>query len=118
MSAVVGAQTLDGQIDLLAGGAPQQVAAAQPARATTSNAAAYVQLASMPTEADANAHMRTANARYGSLFGGNQLSVQRVDLGEKGIRYRVRLPAASLIDARNICAQIKSAGGDCLATNG
>ena len=62
--------------------------------------------------------MRSVTAKYGSLFGGNKLVVQQADLGQKGIRYRVRLPAASLADANNICAQIKAQGGDCFATNG
>jgi hypothetical protein len=57
-------------------------------------------------------------AKYGSLFGGTKLVVQQVDLGQKGVRWRVRLPASSLADAASICAQIKAQGGDCFATNG
>ncbi len=70
------------------------------------------------TEADAQASIRAAQARWGSLFGGNQLIIQRADLGQKGIRYRVRLPASSLQEATQICASIKADGGDCFATNG
>ena len=86
-------------------------------RRAVRNAAAYVQIASLPSEADANAHVKAATARYGDLFGGNKLVVQRADLGQKGVRFRVRLPAASLSDANSICAQIKAQGGDCFATN-
>ena len=61
--------------------------------------------------------VKSATAKWGSLFGGNRLIVQKADLGAKGIRYRVRLPAASLADATRICAEIKANGGDCFATN-
>ena len=57
-------------------------------------------------------------AKYGSFFGGNKLTIQQVDLGQKGVRWRVRLPASSLSDASSICSQIKAQGGDCFATNG
>ena len=93
--------------------------AAQPAVDTSGGtAAAYVQISSQTTEADAQASIRAAQARWGSLFGGNQLIIQRADLGQKGIRYRVRLPASSLQEATQICASIKADGGDCFATNG
>ncbi len=78
------------------------------------NAAAYVQLSSSPSEADAQASLRALNNRYGSLFGGNQLVIQSADLGQKGVWYRVKLPAASVADAQNMCASIKANGGDCI----
>lgn len=125
VNALVGAQTPNGQIDLLGGGtdpAPQQVAVSKPTPTTTASgsggAAAYVQLSSQPTEADAQSSLKTMSAKYGSLFGGAKLVVQKADLGQKGIRYRIRLPASSLSQANGICAQIKAAGGDCFATNG
>lgn len=141
VNALVGAQTPNGQIDLLGGGnntaattATQQVASTKPAQtkptpaltkptpapaaSSGGNAAAYVQLSSQPTEADAAASVKSMTAKYGSLFGGAKLTVQQVDLGQKGIRWRVRLPAGSLSDASSICSQIKAQGGDCFATNG
>jgi len=91
----------------------------QPAAVSSGGAAAaYVQISSQPTEADAEAAIRSAQSRWGSLFNGNQLIVQRADLGAKGIKYRVRLPASSLQEATQICASIKADGGDCFATNG
>jgi len=117
---VVGAQTPNGQIDLLGGGtsaaAPTQVAAVTPA--DTGNAAAYVQLSSSPSEGDAQASLRAMSNRYGSLFGGNSLTIQAANLGQKGTWYRVRLPAASLGEAQRICANIKANGGDCIVTGG
>ena len=133
VNALVGAQTPNGQIDLLGGGndaaattATQQVASTKPVQAkptpapaaTGGGAAAYVQLSSQPSQADAQASVKTMTAKYGSLFGGGKLTIQQVDLGQKGIRWRVRLPASSLGDAAGICSQIKAQGGDCFATNG
>lgn len=125
VNALTGAATPDGQIDLLGGGnatpqAPQRVAAADPAPAASDpgGAVAYVQLSSQPSAADAQNSVKAMTAKYGSLFGGAKLVVQQVDLGQKGVRWRVRLPASSLADASSICAQIKAQGGDCFATNG
>jgi hypothetical protein len=110
---LTGAMTPNGQIDLMGNSiaAPAQVAAAP---VSSSSAGAFVQLSSSPSEADANASLRTLNNRYGSLFGGNQLVVQSADLGQKGVWYRVKLPVASLADAQSICASIKANGGDCI----
>lgn len=95
--------------------APSAPQAAAPAATTpVTNAAAYVQLASQRSEADALATVQAVTTRYGVLFGGASPQVQRVDLGERGIYYRVLVPAASREGAANICANVKAAGGDCL----
>lgn len=107
-------QPADSGLDLLASNDAPAPAAAAPTSA--GSAAAYVQLASSLTEAEANGAIAQANARFGNLFGGNQLIVQRADLGAKGIRYRVRLPLSSLAEAQRICGEIKASGGDCFAT--
>ncbi len=87
--------------------------AAIPAATPASTAPAYVQLASQTTEADARATAEAMVTRYGPLFGGANLEVQRVDLGTRGIFYRVRVPASSRDNADNICVNVKAAGGDC-----
>jgi len=76
-------------------------------------APAYVQLASQRSEADARQSAQNMVTRYGPLFGGASLEVQRVDLGVKGIYYRVRVPASSIEQANMICTNVKAAGGDC-----
>lgn len=81
--------------------------------ALPNNAPAYVQLASQRSEADARASAQAMVTRFGPLFGGANLEVQRVDLGERGIYYRVRVPANSRQDANTICTNVKAAGGDC-----
>lgn len=81
--------------------------------ALPNNAPAYVQLASQRSEADARTTAQALVARFGPLFGGASMEVQRVDLGERGIYYRVRVPATSLQAANTLCNNIKAAGGDC-----
>ncbi|MGV8955266.1 MAG: SPOR domain-containing protein, partial [Cypionkella sp.] len=103
--------------------APEQVAATPTASPTIpgatevealgNTAPAYVQLASQRNEADARQSAQNMVTRYGPLFGGANLEVQRVDLGAKGIYYRVRVPANSLEQANLICTNVKAAGGDC-----
>ena len=74
---------------------------------------AWVQLASQRSEDVARAGMSELQARYGSLFSGAELEVSQVDLGERGIYYRVRLPQPSLADANAVCGAIQGQGGDC-----
>ncbi len=135
VNAVVGAQTPNGPINLLADNSALQpppastvpAAPAAPAATDTTatptapgaGAAAYVQIASSTSASDASAAVKSATAKYGDIFGGNKLIVQQADLGAgKGMRWRVRLPVASFSDATNVCAQIKAQGGDCFPTNG
>ena len=92
--------------------APAQQAAV--ATTTSGSAAAYVQLASQRSEAEAQQTVQAINTRYGVLFGGAAPEIRQVDLGERGIFYRVLVPAASRDAAANICANVKAAGGDCL----
>jgi hypothetical protein len=115
---LTGAQTPNGQIDLLGGAIeqPTEIAAVPPAAVDSGSAAAYVQLSSSPTQDAAEASRRSLNNRFGSLFGGNELVIQSADLGQKGTWYRVKLPAASLADAQSTCASIKANGGDCIVS--
>ena len=85
--------------------------AAVPAGGT---AGAYVQLSSQRSEEAARESAQAIATRYGVLFGGANLEIQRVDLGERGIYYRVLVPAPDRTGAANICTNVKAAGGDCL----
>lgn len=76
-------------------------------------APAYVQLASQRSEEEARQTASALITRYGPLFGGANMEVQRIDLGARGIYYRVRVPAGSVDEANNICTNVKAAGGDC-----
>lgn len=92
---------------------PQAAAPSVAPTVTASDAPAYVQLASQRSEEAAQQTAATLQSRYGSLFGSTALEVQRVDLGAKGIYYRVRIPANSLQAATDLCNSVKANGGDC-----
>ncbi len=92
----------------------QPAAAAPTVSDTNSGASAFVQLASQRSEEAARQSAQSMNTRYGVLFGGAAPEIQRVDLGERGIYYRVLVPAASRDAAASICTNIRAAGGDCL----
>lgn len=116
-SAAVPAAGANGTLTAPAAAQPE---AAQPAastpvvNATAGGASAYVQLASQRSEEAARQSAQSMATRYGVLFSGASPEIQRVDLGERGIYYRVLVPAASREAAANICTNIRAAGGDCL----
>jgi hypothetical protein len=98
-------------------------AVAPPASAPTTTQAsnrggAYVQLSSQRSESEAAQSLRTTQSRLAGRLNGAQLEIRRVDLGAKGVWYRVVLPTGSFQDATQTCAAIKSGGGDCVAING
>jgi hypothetical protein len=74
----------------------------------------YAQLSSQPTEADA----RAALSRLQPRVSGANLEIRQVDLGAKGVWYRVVLPTGSFQEATQVCATIKANGSDCLPING
>ena len=79
---------------------------------------AYVQLSSQRSEADAQASLRTTKNRLGSSLNDAGLEIRRVDLGAKGIWYRVVLPTGSFQNATQTCASMKANGVDCVAIGG
>ena len=107
--------------------ATETVAAVTPTETTPAPAAAaatpaadvgaWVQLSSQRSEADAQADIPSLQARYGTLFNGAAPQVSRVDLGERGIYYRVRLPQPSFDQANSVCTAIQGQGGDCFVLN-
>lgn len=104
--------------------APAAVASTEAATAPTPAATtpsgtvgAWVQLASQRTEADAQADIPSLQARFGSLFNGATPEVSQVDLGERGIYYRVRLPQPTFAQANSVCTAIQGQGGDCFVLN-
>lgn len=106
--------------------ATQPAAAAEPPEAATTipgavevealpnSAPAYAQLASLRSEEEARQAAQNLVTRFGPLFGGANMEVQRVDLGARGVYYRVRVPAESVQAASNICTNVVAAGGDCV----
>ncbi|TRL38380.1 SPOR domain-containing protein [Rhizobium straminoryzae] len=102
--------------------APQaQAAVAQPA-ATPAAASAgvpgggyYIQIASLPSEADAQKSYRNLSSKYASLLGGRAHDIARADVPGKGTFFRVRVAAgASRDEAAALCESYRAAGGTCL----
>lgn len=80
---------------------------------TASGAPFYVQLSSQRSEAAARASATDLTERLATVLGATKLEIQRVDLGDRGVFYRVKAPAASLTAAKDLCGQVKVAGADC-----
>ncbi len=74
-----------------------------------------VQVSSQRSEADAQAAYRNIQSRYSSVLGGQPSFVRRADLGDRGTFYRAMVgPFANRNEAVQLCASLKSAGGDCV----
>ncbi len=122
-------------IDLISGAATQQAPQVPAATATApasntqastapvvagpagSEAPAYVQLSSQRSLDAANVTLASLGEKFRGLFNGAEPIIKQVDLGERGIYYRVLVPANSLADASGVCSSVKSAGGDCFVRN-
>lgn len=99
----------------------QQVASAAPAKSpaapvtTASSGGAYgVQIASLPTEADAQKSQVNLKAKFASVIGNHPLEIRKADIAGKGTYYRVRVVAGSKDEAAAICERYRTAGGTCL----
>ncbi len=74
-----------------------------------------IQLASQRTQELARKSLQKIAQKHKSLLSDYTLSIQSVDLGERGIFHRVQLHGfAKHETARNMCKQLAAAGQDCL----
>ncbi|MBN9021037.1 MAG: SPOR domain-containing protein, partial [Rhizobiales bacterium] len=73
-----------------------------------------VQVAAQRSEEAASSSYRDLQRRFPSILGAFQPQIVRVDLGEKGVYYRVRVGPFAGNDATRLCNDLKAAGGDCL----
>lgn len=73
-----------------------------------------VQLASQRSEDQARSAYSSLQQRYAGVLGEREARYVRADLGERGVFYRVHVPAGSRDEASSLCTELKSAGGDCL----
>ena len=75
-----------------------------------------VQLASYRSDAEATADWRRIETRLGAYLAGKTYQIERADLGERGIFFRLRIgPFSSSDEAQSYCAGLKERGQDCLA---
>ncbi|MFB2551651.1 SPOR domain-containing protein [Ensifer soli] len=96
--------------------APTEVAALQPPPAALPAGTYVVQIASLPSEAEAQRSYDNMARKFGGVIGGRGVDIRRADVAGKGTYYRVRIPAGSREEANSLCAKLKSAGGSCLVT--
>ena len=99
--------------------APRRVAPASTgSTASAGGGSGYlVQLSSQRSEEQARAAFNGLKRRYPSLLGGFEPNIQRADLGDRGIYYRVRVgPMSDQAGATQVCEQLKSSGGSCFVT--
>ncbi|OLP55261.1 hypothetical protein BJF92_22065 [Rhizobium rhizosphaerae] len=98
--------------------APVQTAAIAPAAAPASASTGdyVIQVASLPSEADAKASYQKMSGKFASVIGGRSVEIRKADIAGKGTYYRVRIAAGSRADANALCDKLKAAGGSCLVT--
>ncbi|MGE0183583.1 MAG: SPOR domain-containing protein [Parvularculaceae bacterium] len=74
-----------------------------------------VQVGAFRSEEEAGAQWAKLQGKLGEFLSGKDDDVERADLGDKGVYYRLRIgPFASSDDAKTFCAGLKDRGTDCL----
>ncbi|MGK2739701.1 SPOR domain-containing protein [Tepidicaulis sp. LMO-SS28] len=93
--------------------AEEPVIPSEPAASSSGNY--VVQIAALRSEADAQKRFDALKGEHGDILGGKQADIQRADLGDKGVFYRLRIGYLDGKDAADkLCGQLKSRGVDCL----
>jgi cell division protein FtsN len=73
-----------------------------------------LQIGSYKSEDEANAAWKSFQAKH-PMVGGYEQDIKKVDLGDKGTWYRLRVGAfADKSAAGTFCAKLKADGGDCI----
>ena len=73
-----------------------------------------VQVSARRTKADAEASFRSLQSKFPRQLGGRTATIERADLGAKGIYHRAMVgPFASAGAADQFCSSLKAAGGQC-----
>jgi hypothetical protein len=95
---------------------PQQQSTPAIAVNTPQAAGSYVvQVAAQKSEAEAQSSWQALQQRYGTVLAGQQATIRRVDLGERGVFYRAQVgPFTSRAQASEVCQSLKAAGGECV----
>jgi hypothetical protein len=100
----------------------QEVANADPVQPvdnaqTTTPAGGYViQIASLPSAAEAQTSYNKLSAKFANVIGGHGVDIRKAAIKNKGTYYRVRIPAGSRQEANDLCSRYKAAGGSCLVS--
>jgi cell division protein FtsN len=74
-----------------------------------------VQVSSQRNEADAQASYRALQGKFPAVLGSRAPVIKRADLGDKGVYYRAMVgPFDTPDEATQLCASLKTAGGQCV----
>jgi SPOR domain len=90
--------------------------AAAPVASTAPAGAGLLQIGSYKSEADANTAWAAYKAKHAALLGGTSPNVMQVDLGAKGVWYRLRIVAGDKSAAASLCDKLKAEGAACIPT--
>jgi hypothetical protein len=75
----------------------------------------FVQLSAQKSQGAAKSTYHSLQTKFPTILGKLDPNIQRVDLGGKGVVYRVRVGPFAFADAQKICGSYKAVGGsDCL----
>ncbi|HZG31127.1 MAG TPA: SPOR domain-containing protein [Ensifer sp.] len=94
--------------------APQTASA--PVASNTPAGAYVIQIASLPSEAEAQKSYANLSAKFSSVIGGKTPDIKPAEIPGKGTYYRLRIVAGSKEDAIALCSRYKAAGGSCLVS--
>ena len=83
------------------------------APSTASSEQVRVQLASLPNEQQAQDKVMQLADAHADLLHQVKLTVNKADLGAKGIYYRIQTQPMATVAARQLCADLKAAGLGC-----
>ncbi len=92
----------------------RQAAAIAPAAGV---AGRVIQLGAVRTQESASAEWTRLQAKYRAQLGGLSPEIQQVDLGARGIYWRIRGGSVSDAQGKQICEALKAAGQSCLVVN-
>lgn len=93
---------------------PQATSTPAAATSTPSSGGYYIQIASLPSQAEAQKSYQNMSAKFGSVIGGRGVDIKAAEIAGKGTFYRVRIPAGDKNEAAALCERFRSAGGSCL----
>lgn len=95
----------------ITGSTPVQETAAV---STASPGGYYIQVASLPSEAEAQRSYKNLSGKFGNVIAGRGVDIKRADIAGKGTYYRVRIPAGDKAAAVALCERYRQAGGTCI----
>jgi hypothetical protein len=83
--------------------------------AGASSSGVFVQLSAQKSQEAAKSTYHGLQTKFPTILGKLDPNIQRADLGDKGVVYRVRVGPFAFADAQKICGNYKAVGGsDCL----